>query len=171
VTKIEDEVVILIAEDDEDDYLLIRESLETVGIAHHIYWVKNGEELLDFLHGRNNQGDASQTPRPWLILLDLNMPKKDGREALREIKATPALRSIPIVALTTSGNPDDVVNTYELGVNSYIRKPLYFEGFVTIARMLKKYWVECCILPEGESEEPVVERKVPLKAVHSDPSK
>src|SRR5207244_13589226 len=107
------------------------------------YCVEDGEQLLDFLHHRGEYGDGAKTPRPGLILLDLNMPKKDGRE----IKADPNLRRIPIVVLTTSKAEEDIYRTYDLGVSSFITKPVTFEGLVEVMKTLRTYWLEMVELP------------------------
>jgi CheY-like chemotaxis protein len=112
--------------------------------------VENGEELLEYLYRRGKYSDPAVSPRPGLILLDLNMPKKDGRQALKEIKADPSLRSIPIVVLTTSKAEEDILRSYDLGVNSFIVKPVTFEGLVDIMKTLTKYWFEIVELPPQE---------------------
>src|SRR5215471_9287607 len=113
---------VLLAEDDEDDYLLARDALAEVCFHCRLFRVKNGEELLDYLHRKGNFENPKEFPLPDLILLDLNMPKKDGRRALSEIKSHPNLRLMPVVILTTSQNHDDVLQCYELGANAFIRK-------------------------------------------------
>lgn len=143
-------IVILLAEDDEDDYLLIKDALKESRLVNDIYWVKDGEELMDYLLRQGEYEDARKSPRPYLILLDLNMPKKDGREALKEIKAHPALRHIPVVILTTSKSEEDILRSYDLGVNSYIRKPVQFNEFVETVKTLGKYWFEIVELPVEE---------------------
>lgn len=140
-------IMILLAEDDEDDYLLIVDALKESRIANTIYWVKDGEELMDYLLRQGAYEDPLKSPKPCIILLDLNMPKKDGREALREIKSHPKLRSIPVIVLTTSSMDEDVIVSYELGVNSYIRKPVKFQDFITVVKTLGKYWFEIVELP------------------------
>ncbi len=137
-------ISILIAEDDPDDRMLIREALEESQLANEIHFVEDGEELMDYLH---QKGRFSLSPIPGIILLDLNMPKKDGREALKEIKADPNLRRIPVIALTTSKAEEDIIRTYDLGVNSFITKPVSFESFVNKLSGLKKYWFEIVALP------------------------
>ena len=143
-------VVFLIAEDDDDDYFLTKEALEESHLLNSLYRVKNGEELLDFLLHQGSYADSNDAPRPTLIFLDLNMPKMDGREALKRIKSHPDLRRIPVVALTTSDAEEDIVKTYDLGVNSFIRKPVSFDAFLRTIRILKEYWLEIVTLPEGE---------------------
>ncbi len=140
-------VSILLADDDEDDRLLAIEALREAKLANAIATVADGEELMDYLHHRGKYSDPASSPRPGLILLDLNMPRKDGREALDEIRADADLRRIPIVVLTTSEAEEDILRTYELGVNSFITKPVSFEGLVQIMRTLRSYWLEIVRLP------------------------
>lgn len=149
MTQPERPVSLLLAEDDEDDYVLIKEAFRELGLTNEIYRVKNGEELIDFLLRRGDYHSAKPLPRPLVVLLDLNMPKKDGREALKEIKGYPELRSIPIVILTTSKYDDDIVKTYALGVNSYIKKPVSFDQFVDLLKVFKQYWFDIVELPSG----------------------
>jgi CheY-like chemotaxis protein len=141
-------ITLLLADDDPDDRLLARQALEKSRLANDLHCVEDGEELLDYLHRRGKYSDPKQSPRPGLILLDLNMPRKDGREALREIKNDPKLRDIPIVILTTSKAEEDVARTYNLGVNSYITKPVKFAALVEIMRAIGKYWFEIVELPD-----------------------
>ena len=140
-------ITILLADDDADDRLLARQALETSRLVNDLRCVEDGEELLDYLHRRGKYSDPKESPRPGLILLDLNMPRKDGREALREIKNDPRLRDIPIVVLTTSKAEEDIARTYHLGVNSYITKPVKFAALVEVMRSLGKYWFEIVELP------------------------
>lgn len=140
-------VTILMADDDEDDSMLVREALAESQLQIEAYIVRNGEELMDFLYNRGQYVDKSSAPRPDLILLDLNMPKKDGIEALRDIKSDPQLRRIPVVVLTTSGAQEDIDNTYDLGANSFIIKPVTFDSFVEVMKTLEKYWFEIVKLP------------------------
>jgi len=150
MSSLKNSVVILIAEDDDDDFLLTREALEESRLLNVLFRVKNGEELLDYLLRRGAYTEAAASPRPTLILLDLNMPKMDGREALKQIKSHPALRQIPVVVLTTSAAEEDIAKSYDLGVNSFIRKPVSFEEFLKTIRVLKKYWLEIVTLPAEE---------------------
>ena len=143
-------VTILMADDDEDDCLMAKEALEEARIANKILFVKNGEELVDYLYRRGPYSNSDGAPTPGLILLDLNMPKKDGREALREIKSDPCFRHIPIVVLTTSRADEDICRTYDLGVNSFISKPVSFEGLVAVMKTLGKYWFEIVALPQAD---------------------
>jgi len=174
-------ISILMADDDEDDCLMTKEALEEAKVENNIYFVKDGEDLMDYLYHRGSYSDEEKFPRPGLILLDLNMPRKDGREALGEIKADPmmtgqvcmsvervyveepvaeaftqklgeikadpTLRQIPIVVLTTSKAEEDVYRTYDLGVNSFITKPVLFEGLVEVMKTLSHYWFSIVKLP------------------------
>jgi len=142
MTKPNARLTILMADDDEDDRLLTKAALEESMQNNEIRFVEDGEELIDYLLHRNRYSDPRLSPRPNLILLDLNMPRKDGREALREIKATPGLRAIPIVILTTSKLEEDIFRTYDLGANSFIIKPVTFEGLVETIKLLGRYWFE-----------------------------
>lgn len=138
---------ILMADDDPDDRLLVREALEEARVTYETHFVADGDALLDYLHRRGEYVDADAAPRPCLILLDLNMPRVDGREALRQIKADPDLRRIPIVILTTSKAPEDVRRCYDLGANAYITKPMTFEGLVDVMGSLSRFWFEIVQLP------------------------
>lgn len=140
-------ITILMAEDDPEDRMLTREAFEENRLANDLRFVEDGEELIDYLYRRGKFSDPQQSPRPGLILLDLNMPRKDGREALKEIKAERRLRSIPIVVLTTSKAEEDIVRSYDLGANSYITKPVTFEGLVAVLKTLGLYWFEIVELP------------------------
>ena len=140
-------MVILMADDDADDRLLAKDALAECQLAGDLHFVENGEELLDYLHRRGNYTQLADSPRPGLILLDLNMPKKDGREALREIKADPVLRKIPVVVLTTSKADTDIGRIYELGANSFISKPVSFESLVDVMKTIGRYWFEIVELP------------------------
>lgn len=142
-----DRIVILMADDDPDDRELAAHALEESRLANRLLFVEDGEQLIDYLHHRGAFMDRDAYPRPGLILLDLNMPKKDGREALREIKSEPGLRSIPVVVLTTSKAEEDIYRSYDLGVNSFITKPVTFEGLVQVMRVLGRYWFEIVELP------------------------
>ena len=135
------------ADDDPDDCLMIKEALEESPLACDLYYVEDGEELMDYLNHRGKYSDPEMSPSPGLILLDLNMPKKDGREALKEIKASQELKRIPIVVLTTSKAEEDIQRTYNLGVSSFISKPVSFESLVEIMKTLTKYWFEIVELP------------------------
>jgi two-component system response regulator len=138
------------ADDDPDDRQMTKEAFEESRIANDLRFVENGVKLMDYLHRRGKYSDPAVSPRPGLILLDLNMPKKDGREALKEIKSDPKLKDIRIVVLTTSKAEEDVSRVYELTAASYITKPVTFAGLVDVIRTLGKYWLEIVELP-GEA--------------------
>ncbi len=140
-------ITILMADDDPDDRMLTKDALEEAHLSNCLDFVENGEQLLDYLYRRNSFAGLAGSPYPGLILLDLNMPKKDGREALREIKANSELRRIPIVILTTSKAEEDILQTYNLGVNSFITKSVTFEGLVEVMAALARYWFEIVELP------------------------
>jgi CheY-like chemotaxis protein len=135
-------IVILVADDDAEDRAMTRKALEKNRIGNAIYEVEDGEQLLDYLHHRGAFAPPVLSPEPGLILLDLNMPKKDGREALAEIKADPDLRRIPIVVMTTSMAEQDIVRTYELGCSSFISKPVSLAQLVEVTRVLGQYWFQ-----------------------------
>jgi len=139
--------VIVMAEDDADDRLLVKDALTECQWAADLHFVENGEELLDYLMRRGKYVDPSGAPRPGLILLDLNMPRKDGREVLREIKAHSELRTIPVVVLTTSRADTDIETIYNLGANSFISKPVQFHGLVKLMKLLGQYWFKAVSLP------------------------
>jgi len=134
---------ILVAEDDEEDRMLLQDALDEVKIKHAVNFVSNGQELIDSL----NSYLIEKKQLPDLILLDLNMPKKDGREALNEIKLNEKLRTIPIIILSTSNDKEDILNTYNLGGNSFITKPASYSSLLSIAKEIKKYWLEIVKLP------------------------
>jgi CheY-like chemotaxis protein len=140
-------IVILLADDDEDDRLLTTDALKTAKLANNLRTVNDGEELMDYLYHRGKYAPPASSPRPGFVLLDLNMPKKDGREALREIKADPVLRSIPVVILTTSKAEEDIERTYSLGANSFIVKPVTFDGLVDVIKVASEYWFQIVQLP------------------------
>jgi CheY-like chemotaxis protein len=140
-------ITILLAEDDPDDRQLTQEAFVESRLANEVHFVEDGEELMEYLFRRGKYESLKNRNLPGLILLDLNMPRKDGREALKEIKADPELRRIPIVVLTTSKAEEDILRTYNLGVNSYITKPVTFESLVETIKVLGKYWFEIVELP------------------------
>ncbi len=140
-------ITILMADDDADDRRLTQEALEEGRLINDVRFVDNGEELVDYLRKQGKFAPPVDAPRPGLILLDLNMPRKDGRTVLKEIKSDPDLRQIPVVVLTTSKADEDVYKSYDLGVNSYIVKPVTFEALVDILQTLEKYWFEIVELP------------------------
>jgi CheY-like chemotaxis protein len=140
-------ITILLADDDEDDRLMTRDALRDARLHNDLRFVVDGVDLMDYLHRRGPYGDAGASPRPGLILLDLNMPRMDGREALQAIKQDDDLRSIPVVVLTTSKAEEDIVRTYDLGVNSFITKPVTFLGLVEVMKVFSRYWLEIVDLP------------------------
>jgi CheY-like chemotaxis protein len=140
-------ITALVADDDPDDRMLTLEAWEESRLANGLHFVENGEELMDYLYRRGEYTHLVDVPLPGLILLDLNMPRKDGREVLREIKADSRLRLIPVVVLTTSRAEDDVLRSYDLGVNSFITKPVTFDALVEVIKTLAKYWFEVVKLP------------------------
>lgn len=135
-------ITIIIADDDPEDRMLAEDALKEGRLANDIRAVEDGEELLDYLYQRGKYADQDSAPRPGMILLDLNMPRMDGREALRVIKGDPALRRIPVIVLTTSKAEEDIFRSYDLGVNSFIIKPVTFDSLVNIMRVLELYWFE-----------------------------
>jgi len=140
-------ITILLADDDPDDRKLTHDAFMENRLANEFNMVEDGEELMDYLRRRGKYAALRDEPLPGLILLDLNMPRKDGREALKEIKADPRFRRIPVVVLTTSKAEEDIYRTYDLGVNSFITKPVSFEQLVASMRTLTKYWIEIVELP------------------------
>jgi len=138
-------VTIIVADDDADDRLLITDAFKESRLANPLVFVEDGEQLLKFLLNASSNVDGKSLPG--LILLDLNMPRMDGRTALSLIKSNPHLRRIPVVVLTTSKAEEDVLRTYDLGVNSFITKPVTFEGLVDVVQSLNHYWIEIVELP------------------------
>jgi CheY-like chemotaxis protein len=139
--------ILLIAEDDPDDRQWIKEALVETHVTADVRFVEDGEELMDFLNHRGKYKTSSTLAYPGLILLDLNMPKKDGREALKDIKSDPRLRHIPVIILTTSKSKEDIFRTHDTGANSVILKPVTYSGLVEIMQSVKKYWFEVAELP------------------------
>ena len=142
-------IIILLADDDLDDCLLTHDALQESHLANELRLVHDGEALLDYLFQRGPYSGAGAAPRPGLILLDLNMPRLDGREALEQIKATPALRDIPVVVLTTSKSEADILRSYDLGASSFISKPVTFSGLVEVMRDLGRYWFDRAVAGEA----------------------
>jgi CheY-like chemotaxis protein len=143
-------ITILLADDDPDDRQLTRDAFAENRLANVLNTVEDGEELMEYLQRRGRYANLGDVPLPGLILLDLNMPRKDGREALKEIKADQNLRRIPIVVLTTSKAEEDILRTYDLGVNSYITKPVTFKSLVELIKLLGRYWFEVVELPPDD---------------------
>jgi CheY-like chemotaxis protein len=135
-------VTILLADEDSEDRMLTSDALDENGLSHGLRWVVDGEELIDYLRRRRRYAEPGSAPRPDLILLDLNMPRKTGCEALAEIKSDPALRTIPVVVFTTSKAEEDVRRSYELGANSYVTKPATFDALVDVTGALVRYWLD-----------------------------
>jgi CheY-like chemotaxis protein len=142
---------VLMAEDDEDDRMMAERAFRENRIANPLVTVANGADLLDYLRQKGKYADSAQSPRPCLILLDLNMPKMDGREALKVIKEDEKLMRIPVVIITTSKAEEDILVSYNVGANSYITKPITFEGLLKVIKTLKDYWLEIVELPNGPS--------------------
>ncbi len=143
-----DSITILMADDDADDRMLAEDAMRENRLENSFRCVEDGQELMDYLNRSGRYADRP-APRPGLILLDLNMPRKDGRQALTEIKSDPELRQIPVVVLTTSKTEEDVLRSYDLGANSFITKPVTFDGLVEIVRALGTYWFKIVELPGG----------------------
>lgn len=144
-------VVILMADDDDDDYLLTQKALVESKLLNTLLRVKDGEELLDYLLEKGRYNGVA-TVRPGVILLDLNMPRMDGREALKAIKSNPLIRDIPTVVFTTSQAEEDVYKSYQLGVNSFITKPVTFDNLIAVVKTLGKYWFEIVELPTAHGK-------------------
>ena len=140
-------ITILMADDDPDDRLLVQDAFDEIRLANPLVFVEDGIDLMDYLRRRGAYTHLAGTQLPGLILLDLNMPRKDGRETLKEIKQDPVLRTIPIVILTTSNAEEDILRTYDLGSNSFIVKPVTFDKLVEIIRKVTQYWLEIVRLP------------------------
>ncbi|MDT5060019.1 MAG: hypothetical protein QOH63_478 [Acidobacteriota bacterium] len=143
-------IVILLADDDEEDRMLACDALAESRLSNDVYCVTDGEDLMDYLQRRGKYIPPAEAPRPGLILLDLNMPKKDGREALQEIKSDLALRQIPVVVMTTSKAHEDIFQSYDSGASSFISKPVTFEGLIDVMKGLGRYWFEIIDLPLEE---------------------
>ena len=140
-------VTILMADDDPDDRELAQAALHENRLANELRFVEDGEQLLAYLRRQGRYADPKDSPRPGLILLDLNMPRMDGREALRELKSDPALKLIPVVVLTTSRAEEDILSTYGLGANCFISKPVSFAGLVEVIKVLDLHWFQLIALP------------------------
>ncbi len=145
-------VTILVADDDADDRQLVAEAFEEAKIRNDLRFVEDGVELLEYLQRRGKYEEPDSSPRPGLILLDLNMPRMDGREALGLIKADRNLRSIRVIIMTTSKAEQDIVESYDLMASSYITKPVRFESLVDVVKTIGKYWLEIVELPPNEPE-------------------
>ena len=146
-------ITILLADDSEDDRLMTREALQESFVINELREVQDGEELMEYLQRRGQWSEPHSAPRPGLILLDLHMPRKSGLEALKEIKADAALRRIPVVVLTTSDDQLDILRSYDLGVSSFISKPVTFAGLVEIMKTFGRYWIEIVAIPQSDEND------------------
>jgi len=144
-------ITILMADDDEDDRRLTLDAFKEAKLVNDLRFVEDGAELLDYLYRRGQYIDPNSSPRPGLILLDLNMPKVDGRQALEQLKSDSELRRIRVVVMTTSKAEEDILRSYNLSAASYIAKPVTFEALVDVVRTLGKYWLEIVELPDNGS--------------------
>ena len=144
-------IIVLYADDDPEDRMLVKDAWQESRLANELHFVEDGEELMDYLHRRGKYTNLVNTPLPGMILLDLNMPKMDGREALKHIKSDANLRVIPTVVLTTSKAEEDVLRAYDLGVNSFIVKPVTFQSLVDLTLAFSRYWFEIVQLPASEA--------------------
>ena len=140
-------ITILMADDDQEDRMLTQDALTENHLTNDLKFVEDGEQLMDYLNNRGEYNDKIKFPLPGLILLDLNMPRKDGREALKEIKSDNKLKAIPVIILTTSKAEEDILKTYDLGASSYITKPVTFNGLIDVMKSIGKYWLEIVELP------------------------
>jgi two-component system response regulator len=145
-------ITILMADDDPDDRQLTKEAFEEARLANDLRFVEDGEELMDYLLRRGKYVEPASSPRPAILLLDLNMPKKDGREALKEIKSDPRLRQIRVIVMTTSKAEEDVFRSYDISATSFITKPVKFDALVEVVKALGKYWLEIVELPANGGE-------------------
>lgn len=145
-------VTIAIADDDVDDRMMIQDALRDCHIRNPVDFLEDGEALMQYLRREGEYGGLAGTDLPGLILLDLNMPRKDGREALAEIKSDPDLRHVPVIVMTTSRSPDDVSVTYDIGANSYVAKPIHYEELLEVLQTLGKYWLEVVDLPGSPTD-------------------
>ena len=144
------DMVILMADDDDDDYMLTQNALKKSHLLNTLVRVADGEELMEYLTKAGRYAN-SPAQRPSVVLLDLNMPKMDGREALKAIKSNEALRNIPVVVFTTSKAEEDIIRSYQLGVNSFITKPVTFDNLIDVMRTLGNYWFKIVELPPYET--------------------
>jgi len=145
---------ILMVDDDADDRMLTEKALRKNRVINPIQFLTDGEELLDYLKRKGRFAEAAASPRPCFILLDLNMPKMDGRKALLFVKSDPELKKIPVVVLSTSSAEEDILRSYNLGANSFITKPVSYDGLVSMMESLKNYWLEIVELPPGNGQSP-----------------
>lgn len=141
---------ILLAEDRQRDVLVTREAMDEAQIPHILTTVADGQEVLDYLYRHGIHADPMRSPRPDVILLDLNLPKVDGRDVLRKIKTDPGLCHIPVIVLSTAHHQAEVLQAYRHGANAYIEKPIAYERFVEIIRLFGDFWTRCVALPREE---------------------
>ncbi len=141
-------------DDDADDRMMTEKALRKNRVINPVLFLQDGEELMEYLKRKGRFSDPQISPRPCFILLDLNMPKMDGRKALLFVKADPELKKIPVVVLSTSSAEEDILRSYNLGANSFITKPVNFDGLVTTMESLKNYWLEIVELPPGNGQSP-----------------
>ena len=142
-------VTILMADDDPDDRKMTQEAFDQSCLGNDLRFVEDGEELLDYLYRRGKYADPATSPRPSILLLDLNMPRKDGREALQELKSDPQFRALRVIILTTSKAEEDIIRSYDLSAASYITKPVTFDGLLEVIRAMGRYWLEIVELPDN----------------------
>ena len=145
-------ITILMADDDAEDRMLAKNALQKSRLVNDLEFVPDGKELMDYLYRRGKYEELAGSPLPGLILLDLNMPRKDGRTALMEIKADSNLKRIPIVVLTTSKAEEDIIRTYDLGISGFVVKPVTFDGLVNVMRCLVEYWFEIVEIAPGRAK-------------------
>lgn len=143
---------ILLVEDSDEDYEATLRAFRSAHVANPLHRCATGDEALDFLYQRGEFAGPEPAPRPALVLLDLNLPGTDGREVLKTLKADDALKTIPVIILTTSRSNEDVQRCYELGANTYVEKPVTFEGFIEAVERLRDYWLKVAILPREQGE-------------------
>lgn len=151
MTSKREAITILMADDDDDDFLLTKKALAESKLANRLVRVEDGEELIEYLKRRGKYENADVC-RPGMILLDLNMPRKDGRETLKEIKSDPDLKDIPVVIFTTSKTDEDIFRSYQLGSNSFITKPVTFDKLVAVISALGAYWFKIVKLPQSNEK-------------------
>ncbi len=144
---------ILIVEDSEDDYEATIRAFKKANLYNPVTWCKSGREALDYLRHEGGFTDPEKAPRPGLVLLDLNMPGLDGRKTLQLIKENQQLKRIPVIVLTTSSDQRDIESCYQMGANTYVQKPVSFDGLIEAIKRLKEYWFEIALLPKDEIDE------------------
>lgn len=143
-------VTILCAEDDPDDRMLLADALESIGLPYQLHFTEDGEQLMSYLRREGDYVDSREFPSPDLLLLDLNMPRMDGREALVLIRADPSLRELPVVVMSTADSDEDVRNAYGLGASSFVTKPVTFERLVKVMQDIRHYWTDVATLPRSD---------------------